>query len=81
MKFKFSIRREIKILAAVLIVAGIIAFSERKQNSAAINDITIKITNVNENHFLDERDIIDLINLDKEDLKGSKPKPCQLKRS
>lgn len=70
MKFKFSIKREVKIVAAVLIVAGIIAFTERRQSSAAINDITIKLVNVDENHFLEERDIVDLIQLDKENLKG-----------
>jgi len=71
MKFKFNIKREIKIFVALLIVAGIIAFTERKQGSAAINDITIKMVNVDENHFLDESDIIDLIQLDKENLKGA----------
>jgi cell division protein FtsQ len=70
MKFKFNIKREVKIVVAVLIVAGIIAFTERRQSSATISDITIKMVNVDENHFLEERDIVDLIQLDKENLKG-----------
>jgi cell division protein FtsQ len=71
MKFKFNIKREIKILVAILVVAGIIAFTERRQGRASIKDITIKMVNINENHFLDENDIIDFMQLDRENLKGA----------
>lgn len=79
MKFKFNIKREIKILTAVLIVGGIIAFTERRQSTASIKDITIKIKNVNENHFLDENDISDLMQLNKENLKGASLERVNLK--
>jgi cell division protein FtsQ len=71
MMFKFNLKREIKIFAAVLIVVGIIAFTERRQSTASIKDITIKLVNVNENHFLDENDITELMQLNKENLKGA----------
>jgi cell division protein FtsQ len=71
MKFKFNIRREIKIVTAVLIVGGIIAFTERRQGSASIKDITIKMKNDHENHFLDEDDIVGLMELKKDNLKGA----------
>lgn len=71
MKFRINIKRDIKILAAVIVVAGIIAFTERKQSRASIKDITIKMVNINENHFLDESDILDFMQLDKENLKGA----------
>jgi len=71
MKFKFNIKREIKIFAAILVVAGIIAFTERRQGRASIKDITIRMVNINENHFLDENDIIDVMQLDRENLKGA----------
>ncbi|MBA4058385.1 MAG: cell division protein FtsQ, partial [Marivirga sp.] len=71
MKFKFNLKREIKIITAILIVGGIIAFTERRQSTASIKDITIKMVNVNENHFLDENDITDLMQLNKENLKGA----------
>jgi cell division protein FtsQ len=71
MKFKFNLRRELKIIAAVLVVAIIIAFTERRQGDVSINDITIKIDNIQGNHFLDESDIIDLMQLNKENLKGT----------
>ena len=71
MKFKFNIKREIKIVAAILIVGGIIAFTERRQGSASIKDITIKMKNDHENHFLDEDDIVSLMELKKDNLKGA----------
>jgi len=71
MKFKYNIKREVKILVAILIVAGIIAFTERRQSSASINDITIKMKNVSENHFLDEQDVVSLMQLNKDNLKGA----------
>jgi cell division protein FtsQ len=71
MKFKFSLRRELKIIAAVIVVVGIIAFTERKQGDVFIKDVTIKIDNLQENHFLDESDIIDLMQFNKENLTGT----------
>ena len=71
MKFKFNLRRELKIVAAVLIVAIIIAFTERRQGDVSINDITIKIDNIQGNHFLDESDILDLMQLKKDNLRGT----------
>ena len=66
MKFKFSLKRELKILAALAVVVGIIAFTERKQSNIAVKDISIKIDNLQENHFLDEADIMSLMQLKKE---------------
>ena len=44
-KFKVSIRREVKIITAIIIVGAIIAFTERRQGSASVRDITIKMKN------------------------------------
>lgn len=71
MKFKFNLRRELKILAAIIVVVIIIAFTERKQAHVSIKDITIKIDNLHANHFLDESDIMELMQLKKEGLKGA----------
>jgi cell division protein FtsQ len=71
MKFKFNIKREAKIVTAILIVGGIIAFTERRQGSASIKDITIKVKNAHDNHFLDEDDIVSLMDLKKDNLKGA----------
>jgi cell division protein FtsQ len=79
MKFKFNLKRELKIIAAILVVGGIIAFTERKQNGISIKDIAIKIDNIQENHFLDEGDIIDLMQLSKENLAGTNIDAINLK--
>ncbi|HYI77671.1 MAG TPA: cell division protein FtsQ [Chryseolinea sp.] len=79
MKFKFSLKRELKIVVAIVIVGGIIAFTERKQNAISIKDISIKIENLQENHFLDEGDIVDLMQLSKENLAGTSIDAINLK--
>ena len=79
MKFKFSLKRELKIVVAIIIVGGIIAFTERKQNGISIKDISIKIENLQENHFLDEGDIVDLMQLSKENLAGTSIDAINLK--
>ncbi len=54
MKFKFNLKREIKIGAAILVVLLTIAFTERRQGNVAIHDISIRMENIEENHFMDE---------------------------
>jgi cell division protein FtsQ len=71
MKFKFNLRRELKIMAGIAVVAVIIAFTEKKQGGVSIKDITIKIDNLHANHFLDESDIMDLMQLKSEKLIGA----------
>lgn len=71
MKLNFNIKREIKITAILAVVFGLIAFSERKQGSVAVKDIVIKIENIANNQFIDESDIIDLMQLNQENLKGA----------
>jgi len=79
MKLKFNLKREMKIGAALLVVVMFIAFTERRQGDVIIRDITVKIENLNENHFLDEDDIIDLMELDKQTLKGAGLEEVNLK--
>jgi cell division protein FtsQ len=71
MKFKINIKRELKIGAAIAVLFFFIAFSERKQGTVTVKDIIIKVENVQENYFLDEDDIVELMKLDKENLKGA----------
>ncbi len=71
MKFKFDIKREIKIVAAVMAVVSIIAFTERKQANVSVHDINVRMVNINENHFLDESDILGLMELNRDNLKGA----------
>lgn len=71
MKFKINLRREIKIIGAIATVGAIIAFTEKRQSHASVQDISVKMVNINENHFLDENDIMRLMELNKENLKGA----------
>ena len=71
MKLKFNIKRELKIGAALAVLFFFIGFSERKQGTVAVKDIIIKVENVNENQFLDEEDVVDLMQLSQENIKGA----------
>ena len=71
MKFKFNIRREGKIAAVLLVIVFFIAFTERKQGSVVIQDIQIKLGNIDNNHFLDEQDIARLMQVNHEAMKGA----------
>lgn len=80
MKINFNIKRELKITAILAVVFVLIAFSERKQGSVAVKDIVIKIENIEGNQFIDEEDIIDLMQLDEENLKGASLNKLNLKQ-
>jgi len=71
MKLNWTIRRELKIAAALIGLSFLIAFSERKQGGALCKDIVIDIQNLSDNHFLDETDILHLIETSGESVKGT----------
>ncbi len=79
MKFKFNIKRELKISAALAVLFFFIAFSERKQDGVAVDEILIKVENLQENHFIDEADVMKLMKLDQENLKGAAIEKVNLK--
>ena len=79
MKFKFNLKREIKIGAAIVVVLVVIAFTERRQGNIAVRDITVKIDNEQENHFLDEADVMKLMRLNLENLRGTELNAVNLK--
>lgn len=70
MKTKFSIRKEIKVAVAILGLSFLIAFSERKQGGAVCKDIVVELDNLSENHFLDEADVLQLVEGSGEPVKG-----------
>jgi cell division protein FtsQ len=78
-KFKFNLKREIKIGAAVLVVLLFIAFTERRTATVSIRDISIKLENLEGNHFMDEADILNLMQLNQENLKGASMDRVSLK--
>ena len=71
MKINFKIRSQVKAVIALAVLFMSIGFSERQQESNTVKDIIIKIDNFHENHFIDEQDIVRLMQLDQENLKGA----------
>lgn len=61
MKWKLNIRTEVKVAAALVGVSFLIAFGERKHGGNVVKDIVIELGNLNENHFLDEADVLKLV--------------------
>ncbi len=71
MRFKLSMQREFKIAIAVVVFFGIIAFTERMQGTVSVKDVVIKIQNIENNHFIDEEDVLDLMQVSHENLRGA----------
>ena len=71
MKYRLNIRREIKIVALLAVLFGIIAFTERMKGEVTVSAIRVSLENVHENHFLDENDILKLMRLNTENIKGA----------
>lgn len=61
MKLKWNIRTEVKIAIAVVGLFLLIAFSARKQSGVVCKNIVVDLENTNENHFLEEADILKII--------------------
>jgi cell division protein FtsQ len=79
MKIKINIRRELKIAVSLGVLFFFIGFSERQQSATSVIDIIIQVENTLENHLLDEQDIIDLMQLNSENLKGASLEKLNLK--
>ena len=71
MKFKFNLRRELKIIAVLTILFALIAFTERMKGEVSVSEIQISIENVHDNHYLDEKDVYKLMRLDMDNLRGA----------
>lgn len=61
MKWKLNIRKEVTVVTLVLGVSALIAFSERRLNDKVCQNVVIELDNRHENHFLDEADVLRLV--------------------
>ena len=61
MKIKFDIRREFKVAAILLGLTALVAFSDRKLKDNTCHDIVVELDNDRENHFIDERDVLRMV--------------------
>lgn len=71
MKLNWSIRKEIKIGAALTALVLLIAFSERQQGAIVCNAIVVELDNIHENYYLDEKDVMRLVESGGTSLKGT----------
>jgi cell division protein FtsQ len=79
MKLGFTIRKEIRIGLALIGVSFLIAFSERKQSGTVCKNIIVELENINDNHFLDEMDVMKLVESSGEPIKGTNIERINLK--
>ena len=66
----FEIRREVKVAIVLIVLSFLIAFSERKRGGSVCKDIVVELDNINENHFLDEADVLQLVEGSGQPIKG-----------
>ncbi|HTH55903.1 MAG TPA: hypothetical protein VL728_07635 [Cyclobacteriaceae bacterium] len=71
MKWKLNIRNDIKVAVALIGVSFLIAFGERKQGGSVCTNIIVEIENINENHFLDDFDVMQLLDNSGIPIKGT----------
>lgn len=71
MKWKLNIRTEVKVVTALLAISCLIAFSERKRSTVVCKDIVIELDNASENHFMDEADVLRLVESSSQSIKGT----------
>jgi cell division protein FtsQ len=71
MKWKLNIRKEVKVAVALLAISFLIAFSERKMDEVVCKDIVVELDNARENHFMDEADVLRLVESNSPSIKGT----------
>jgi cell division protein FtsQ len=79
MKWKLNIRREFKVTVALIGVSLLIAFSERKQGAAVCENIVIELDNAQENHFIDEAEVLQMVESGTQRIKGTSVSRLNLK--
>ena len=71
MKLKLDIKREIGIATILVIVIGLVVFTERMKGDIAVADVRIHIENIHNNHFMDEENVLDLMDIDRDNVRGA----------
>src|SRR5690606_31883988 len=70
MKLRINIRHELRWLAVLIVIFGLIAFRERSKRDIGVRNINVEIVNNEENYFLEESDIHKLMEVDRQNLIG-----------
>lgn len=78
MKIRFQIRKEVKVLAIVVMISFLIAFTGRHHEGDTITQIVVDLEQVNENHFVDQADVVRIIE-DGQSISGKRSAEVNLK--
>jgi cell division protein FtsQ len=70
MKWNWTIRTEIKWVASLLGLCALIVFAERKRADIVCKDILVQLDNVQENHFMSEKDALKMVEASQPILRG-----------
>lgn len=79
MKWKVNIRKEIKVATALLLLSFLIAFSEKKRVNVVCKNIVVELDNLHENHFMDEAEVLHLVENSDPSIKGKSINQIDLK--
>jgi cell division protein FtsQ len=80
MKRKWKIRNEVKWAVTLAGLLALIAFAERKHGDIVCKDIVVKLDNVQENHFMNEIDALQIVEAGQPNLRGKKFSAINLKQ-
>ncbi|GIV38064.1 MAG: cell division protein FtsQ [Cyclobacteriaceae bacterium] len=78
-KRTFNLRREATIGILIAGILALIAFTGRDYTNDVVNNVQVTINNDEENHVLEEEDIFNLMQLDRENLLGASVKSLNLR--
>jgi len=79
MKFKWTIRTEVKWVVTLVGLCALIAFAERKRGDIVCKDILVQLENVQENHFMSETDALKMVESGQPQLRGKSFNEINLK--
>jgi cell division protein FtsQ len=80
MKMKWKIRNEIRWAVALTGLLALIAFAERKHGDIVCKDIVVQLDNIQENHFMNEMDALQIVEANQPNLRGKKFNEINLKQ-
>ena len=58
-------------MGELVVLFGLIAFTERMKSEVTVSAIRISLENIHDNHYLEEKDIMKLMRLDLDNLRGA----------
>jgi cell division protein FtsQ len=80
MKMQRKIRNEIRWAVALTGLLALIAFAERKHGDIVCKDIVVQLDNIQENHFMNEMDALQIVEANQPNLRGKKFNEINLKQ-